>query len=222
MKIAAGTTLKAKALLFDMDGTLVNSKAAVEISWQRFAEKHQLDFQEIMVISHGRRTEEIVAHFLPNDDIQKEAEIVTADEIAEIAGVVEIAGARQLLTALPKDRWAVVTSAGRELFESRMAAAGLPLPDVIITAENVSIGKPDPEGYLSAAAKLGFSANECIVFEDAPAGIQAGQQAGAKVVALATELDEKMLDKQDYLLDYQAVKLMTVNEAEGITLLISE
>lgn len=220
MKLSSGTTFKASALLFDMDGTLVNSKAAVVIAWRRFAEKHHLDLQTILDVSHGRRTEEIVAHFLPETDVAKEVAIVTKDEIDLIDGVIEIDGAKQLLTSLPRDRWAVVTSAELALFKSRMKAANLPLPDVIITAEDVNIGKPNPEGYLKAAAALGFKPQDCIVFEDAPAGIKAGESSGARVIALATELDESALKEHDYILDYKSIELVNVDPKEGMTFVI--
>lgn len=169
-----------------MDGTLVNSIAVVERTWRRFAARHGLDADEVLTACHGRRAAETVALFAPPGlDIDAEAGRLTAEEIADTDGVVAIRGAPELLAALPAGSWAIVTSAGRDLAMTRLEATGLMLPTVLVTAEDVVDGKPAPDGYLAAARALGVAPADCIVFEDAPAGLQAGRAAGAAVVAVA-------------------------------------
>lgn len=179
------TTLTASALLFDMDGTLVDSTAVVERTWHRFARRHGLSVDAILAQSHGRRTEDTVARFVPDGvDAEAEARRVIAEEVMDVEGIVAIPGAQDLLTSLPDDAWAMVTSAGRLLAEARMKAAGLPLPTVLISADDVVAGKPNPEGYLTAARRLGLAPKETVVFEDAEAGIQAARASGARTVVV--------------------------------------
>jgi len=181
-----GSAHRVRALLFDMDGTLVNSIAVVERTWRRFAARHGLDADEILAACHGRRAAETVALFArPGLDVDAETGRLTAEEIADIDGVVAIRGAAELLSALPAGSWAIVTSAGRELAMTRLTATGLIVPEVLVTAEDVADGKPAPDGYLAAARALGVAPADCMVFEDAPAGLQAGRAAGAAVVAVA-------------------------------------
>ena len=181
------TTLRARALLFDVDGTLVDSSAVVERIWRQFARRHGLDPDEILAASHGRRTGDVVARFAPAGvDLAAETALVTAQEVDDTGGVAAVAGAGELLAGLPVDRWALVTSASRELAVRRMAMAGLGLPPVIISADDVHAGKPDPEGYLAAASRLGVPAATTVVFEDTDAGLAAARAAGAREVAVGT------------------------------------
>lgn len=174
-----------QAVLFDMDGTLVDSSAVVERTWRAWAVVHGVDFAHLMESSHGRRSIDTVREFAPPGmDIEAENRKIEAQEISDTDGIVPVPGAAELLARLPADRWAVVTSASRELAITRLTAAGLPLPGTLVTAENVVRGKPDPEGYLLAARLLGTTAEQCLVFEDAPAGLEAGQRAGCDVVAI--------------------------------------
>jgi beta-phosphoglucomutase-like phosphatase (HAD superfamily) len=185
------------AVLFDMDGTLVDSTAVVERTWRRFARRHGLNAEAILAQSHGRRTEDTVARFVPGGiDAEAEAQRVIAEEVSDVEGIIAIPGAQDLLTTLPDGAWAMVTSAGRLLAEARMKAAGLPLPPVLISADDVAAGKPDPEGYLAAARRLGLAPQETVVFEDAEAGIRAARTSGARTVVVgpidcpaATDLD---------------------------------
>ncbi|WP_394847102.1 HAD-IA family hydrolase [Pendulispora brunnea] len=179
------TRLTADALLFDMDGTLVDSTVVVERTWRRFAARFGLAPEAILATSHGRRTGETVAqHAPPGVDLAKETARLEAEEVADVEGIVAVPGAAELLAKLPANRWAIVTSAGRELAARRMAAASLPMPEVVITAEDVARGKPHPEGYLSAAAALSVSASSTIIFEDAEAGLLAARATGAEVVVV--------------------------------------
>lgn len=174
-----------KGFLFDMDGTLVDSTAVVESIWTAFCVRRGLDARALIAYSHGRQTLDTLQHFL-GDDANNQAIAAELEriEIETLQGITEVKGAAALLAALPADRWALVTSAGRTLAESRMKAARLPLPAVMICAEDVQRGKPDPEGYNKAAAALGLKPEACVVFEDAAAGIRAGLASGATVIAV--------------------------------------
>ncbi|WP_299009465.1 HAD-IA family hydrolase [uncultured Caulobacter sp.] len=173
------------AFLFDMDGTILTSIVAAERVWANWARKHGLDVEAFLPTIHGRRTIETIAALgLPGVDPEVEAQAVTAAELEDVEGIDAIAGAAAFLASLPADRWAVVTSAPRALAERRIAAAGLPSPAVMIAAEDVERGKPAPDCFLLAAQRLGHPIADCLVFEDAPAGIAAAEAAGASVVVI--------------------------------------
>jgi mannitol-1-/sugar-/sorbitol-6-phosphatase len=174
------------AILFDIDGTLVDSTAAVVRVWETWAAAQGVDAQEILRVCHGRRTEDTLALFLPADRHAAAVAELQQLELADLDEVIALPGTQSLLTRLPTDRWAAVTSGSQEVMQTRLTAAGLPIPDVLVSAEAVEAGKPDPEGYLKAAAALGREIRRCLVIEDAPAGIQAGRAAGARVLAVAT------------------------------------
>ncbi|MFF3345480.1 HAD family hydrolase [Streptomyces sp. NPDC002779] len=181
--------LTARALLLDMDGTLVDSHAVVERIWRRWADRHGLDGDEVMKVVHGRQGYASMALLLPGRPMaQNHAENtrMLAEETADMDGVVAIPGAAEFLTALRGGSvpHALVTSADVALSTARMRAAGLALPDVRVTAESVGASKPDPEGFLKGAAELGVDPGECVVFEDSGAGIQAGRAAGMRVVGV--------------------------------------
>lgn len=173
------------ALLFDMDGTIVNSIAAAERVWIAWAERHGLDVEAFMPTIHGVRGIETITRLaLPGVDPAAEAEAILLAELEDVDGVAEIEGATAFLAALPADRWAIVTSSPRRLALRRLAAAGLPVPAVLVTAEDVERGKPAPDCFLLAAERLGQRIDDCLVFEDAPAGIQAAEAAGAAVAVV--------------------------------------
>jgi mannitol-1-/sugar-/sorbitol-6-phosphatase len=178
--------LRTAAALFDMDGTLIDSTAVVEQLWHRFCVEHRVDAARLIPFSHGRRTRDTVDHFLP-DATSDERAAISAEldrrELTTLDGIVEIPGARELLRDLEVP-WAVVTSAPRELAVRRMAAAGLPVPAVLVAADQIERGKPDPDGYPAAAARLGVPAADCVVLEDAEPGVRAGLAAGARVVVV--------------------------------------
>ncbi len=169
-----------------MDGTLIDSTQSVESTWTRWAARHKVDVNRILAVSHGRRTLDTLREVAPHLDAVEEARILEEEEIHSKGGVKEVPGAGALLTRLPRERWAVVTSASRPLAEGRLQMAGLLIPDVLICATDVSRGKPDPEGYLQAAAALGFAPQDCLVLEDTPAGLEAGRTAGAQILGLTT------------------------------------
>lgn len=196
-----------QAVLFDMDGTLLDSRAVVDRVWRHWAATHGRDSAPIIAVSHGRRTIDTVRAFaIPGVDVEEESRKVEAMEIADTEGIVAVAGAAELLARLPSDRWALVTSAGRSLALRRLAAAGLPTPAVMITAEQVAYGKPDPEGYQKAARLLGTTADQCLVFEDAPAGIEAGRRAGCDVVCITAARPHEFEAGCPEVLDYTCVE----------------
>ncbi|UQA96454.1 HAD-IA family hydrolase [Streptomyces halobius] len=179
--------ISAEALLFDNDGTLVSSIASVDRCWTRWAKEYGVtaeDFARIQL--HGRPAVEIVADLLPPDRIPEALARIEQLEVEDVAGgVVALPGTHALLADLPAERWAVVTSATRRLAEARLGEAGV-RPKHLISADDISRGKPDPEPFLLAAARLGVDPARCVVFEDAPAGLAAGRAAGMTTVALTT------------------------------------
>lgn len=177
--------IRASALLFDMDGTLVDSTALVEAIWNDFAELHHLDIGEVLDFAHGRPTGATVHRFLSDPELAaRETARLVAYEESTTEGVREVPGAAALIAALPRASWAVVTSASRVLATNRMAAAGIPLPELLVSADDITRGKPDPQGYLLAAEALGVDIASTVVFEDSAAGIQAGRASGARTVAI--------------------------------------
>jgi sugar-phosphatase len=182
------------AFLFDMDGTIINSIATAERIWGAWAHRRNLDVPAFLKTIHGVRAVETIRNLqLPGIDPEAEAAAVLLAEIADVEGIVPLPGAAAFLASLPADRWAIVTSAPRGLAERRLAAAGLPLPPMMIAGEDVRNGKPAPDCFLLAAERLGQPIGSCLVFEDAPAGIKAAEAAGASVIVItathATPLD---------------------------------
>src|SRR5713226_412030 len=180
------TQIHCAALLFDMDGVLIDSTPAVARVWSRWAIERGFDPEEVVANAHGRPSLVTVRDYLPNADHDAENREVERREIEDLEGVVPLPGALDLLASLPPERWTIVTSCTRRLAEVRLRAAGLPIPQSMITSNDVTNGKPHPEPYSKAATLLGFSPNDCIVIEDAPAGVRAGKSAGAKVIAFTT------------------------------------
>jgi sugar-phosphatase len=178
------TQISCRALLFDLDGVLVDSTPAVERVWTKWALKRGFDPEETVRRAHGRPSLTTIRELLPDADYEKENREVERSEIEDVAGVVAAPGALALLKSLPPSQWTIVTSCTRTLAEVRIRAAGLPVPEKFITSTDIKNGKPHPEPYLKGAALLGFSPGECVVFEDAPAGIRAGKAAGARVIGI--------------------------------------
>ncbi|MFI9598518.1 HAD-IA family hydrolase [Streptomyces sp. NPDC052043] len=185
--MTATAVFTARALLLDMDGTLVNSDAVVERIWRRWADRHGLDGDEVMKVVHGRQGHASMALLLPDRPVERnlaENARMLAEETSDMDGVIPVPGAAEFLAGLREVPHALVTSADVALSTARMAAAGLPLPDVRVTAESVGASKPDPEGFLKGAAELGVAPADCVVFEDSGAGIAAGRAAGMRVVGV--------------------------------------
>jgi sugar-phosphatase len=169
-----------------MDGVLINSTPAVARVWRQWAVEHGFNPEEVVRKAHGRPSMTTIREFLPQADHAAENREVERREIADLEGVVALPGAVELLRSLPSDRWTIVTSCTRPLAEVRLKTAGIPVPACFVTSNDITNGKPAPDPYLKGAAKLGFAADECVVVEDVPAGIQSGKAAGCRVIALST------------------------------------
>lgn len=175
------------AFLFDMDGTILTSARVVERTWAAWAREHGVDVEALLATVHGVRAEDLIRQLsLPGLDAVVEAKRLADAEMADVEGIEAIAGAAELLAGLPPERWAIVTSAPRMLAEHRIAAAGLPRPNLIIAAEDVLHGKPSPDCFLLAAKILGFPPEDCLVFEDSLPGLCAAESAGMSTVAIGT------------------------------------
>jgi len=195
------TKLQCEGVLLDLDGVLVDSTPAVARVWAWWAREHGFDPDETVRVAHGRPSIATIRELLPDADHEAENREVERREIEDVEGVIPLPGALELLQALPLDRWAIVTSCTKRLAYVRIRAAGLPEPKYIVTSDDITHGKPDPEPYLKGALALAFAPSDCIVIEDAPAGIRAGKAAGTRVVALqTTERDELLLAaRADYI-----------------------
>ncbi|WP_119729727.1 HAD-IA family hydrolase [Thermomonospora amylolytica] len=189
--------IPAAAVLLDVDGTLIDSTAVVERTARRWAAEYGVDADEFLADAHGRRTADRVAEFLPPGRVAEGAARLDELEAADTEGVVALPGVADLLKALNGRPWALVTSMDRPLLDVRRRAAGLPLPEVVITAEDVRHGKPDPEGYLLAARRLGVAPRDCAIVEDSPAGVRAGRAAGGRVLAVTTSHPAAALAEAD-------------------------
>lgn len=182
------------AFLFDMDGTLVNSMAVVDRVWRAWAAGHGIEAGPLMSALHGVRAIETIRRFAPAGvDAEAETEALTQAEIDDIEGLAEIGGATRFLARIPAGRWALVTSAPRALALRRLEAADIPLPGIVIAAEDVAQGKPAPDCFLAAAERLGVDIADCLVWEDSPAGIAAADAAGAAAIVI-TETHHAELD----------------------------
>jgi len=216
--------IRCAAVLFDLDGVLVDSTPAVTRVWARWAAEHGFDPDQVVHNAHGRPSVETVREYLPNADHEKENLEIERAEVEDLEGVVPLPGALELLSTLPPDRWTIATSCTRKLAEVRIRAGGLPVPEKIITASEITRGKPNPEPYLKAAALLGVPANQCVVFEDVPAGIRAGKAAGATVIALRTTVPDKELREAgaDFILNSAADVTVESYSGEGIVLALND
>jgi sugar-phosphatase len=198
------------ALLFDMDGTLVDSSVCVERTWRAWAARAGLDGDAVLAYSHGRQNADTITTMAPHlDTAVEEAFMIRAEEDC-LEGLTAIPGALALLAALTAQdrRWAIVTSAWRRLAELRLTAAGVGVPHHLYTSDEVARGKPDPLPYLTAASALGVDPRDCIVFEDTPAGISSGRAAGATVIALTTTVPRAALATDFIIDDYRAITLV--------------
>lgn len=196
-----------RAFLFDMDGTVLNSIAAAERIWAAWALRHGVDVVSFLPTIHGVRAIDTINRLaLPGVDGEAEAAFITEAEIEDVEGIIEVPGAANFLKSLPANQWAIVTSAPKALALRRMAAAGIPEPLVMVTAEDVSAGKPDPAGYRLAARRLGVEPADCLIFEDATVGILAAEAAGAGLIVVTATHDHPLQTPHATLASYDSVE----------------
>jgi sugar-phosphatase len=213
------TSFRCGALLFDLDGVLIDSTPAVARVWRGWAIERGFDPEEVVKRAHGRPSISTVRHYLPDANHELENLEVERREMEDLAGVVPLPGAQRLLATLSPLRWMIATSCTRRLAEARLRAAGLPIPTLLVTASDVTHGKPHPEPYLKAAARLGVAPGDCVVVEDVPAGVRAGKAAGARVIAFRTTTEEGSLREAgaDWILD-NCSDVFAKEEDGGLTL----
>jgi sugar-phosphatase len=216
--------IRCSALLFDMDGVLIDSTPAVSRVWRKWALAHNFNPDEVVARAHGRPSISTVRDYLPHADHVAENRIVERAEIEDLEGVIPLPGAHKLLQSLPPHRWTIVTSSTRPLAEVRLKAAGLATPSKMVTSSDVVNGKPHPEPYMKAATLLGFSASDCVVVEDVPAGIRAGKSAGARVIAFRTTCQEEDLRTAgaDWVLKNCSEIVLLTTDGTDLSLNLSE
>jgi sugar-phosphatase len=217
------TRIDCQGILFDLDGVLVDSTPAVARVWTVWARQHGFDPQETVRRAHGRPSLSTIRELLPNGDHAAENAMVERMEIEDVQGIVPLPGTTELLDALPADRWTVVTSCTRVLALVRLRVAGLPVPLKMVTSTDISNPKPHPQPYLRGAELLGLAPEDCVVLEDAPAGIRSGKAAQSRVIALqTTESDEHLREAgADWIIkDAASISLAATNGAHGMSLLL--
>jgi sugar-phosphatase len=207
----------AKGILFDMDGVLVSSIGSVVRCWRQWAEHYEVPNAEIYEVPHGMRAIEIVKALRPDLDPEVGLQYIEDLEMDDVADLVVLPGVKALLQSLPMERWAIVTSATRRLLLGRLKAAGLPIPERIISADMVERGKPDPEPYRRGAELLGLRPEDCLVVEDAPSGVGAGLAAGARVLGVVGTHTAEDLDGAQWIVGSLEGVKVTVG-AEGLEL----
>lgn len=208
--VEAGISLECDAILFDLDGVLVDSTTRVAETWDRWARKHQLDPARVIAAAHGRRTIETVKLVAPHLAATEEVATLEASEAANTEGVFEVPGARQLLQGLSLDAWAIVTSGIRAVATLRIRHTRLPMPKVLVCAEDIQHGKPDPEGYLTAAERLGVNPTRCIVIEDTPPGLEAARAGGMRSIGVCGTYAADALSMADHTIPHlEALRIST-------------
>lgn len=212
-----------KGILFDMDGILISSIASVERSWSKWARMRGVDPEYACKIAHGRRAIETIAMLRPDLDSEAELKVIEDIELADGEGLSVLPGVLELLAVLPKGSWTVVTSATKRIACGRLAEAGIPVPERIVTAEYVTYGKPDPEPFLVGARLLGIAPEECVVFEDSSSGVMAGRAAGCTVVATTFSHSIESLEAANYLVkDLSGFRARKAPSGQGLCLVFTE
>lgn len=217
--VSSPVEIRCRGVLFDMDGILISSIESVERSWTKWAELRGVDPEFALKVAHGRRAIETAAMLRPDLDSEAELRLIEDIELADGGGLSVLPGVLQLLRCLPADRWTVVTSATERLARQRLQQAGIPVPDRLVTADDVEQGKPDPAPYLAGAALLGLPPEDCVVFEDAESGAQAGRAAGCTVIATTFSHEAESLAAAHYLIeDVTGVQIRNLPGEQGIVL----
>jgi mannitol-1-/sugar-/sorbitol-6-phosphatase len=202
MKISfrrADAMFNCSAILFDLDGVLVDSTRSVDRQWRKWAQENNLEPDAVVRAAHGRRTIETVRQVAPHLNAEAEMRKIERLEVEDTDGVVVMPGAADLLRSIPDGRWCVVTSGTRLLATGRLRVANLPTPGIMVSADDVTKGKPDPEPYLKGAKLLGTKPEECLVIEDAPAGVRAAHAGKMKVIAITSTFPKAELKEADAL-----------------------
>ncbi|MFL5468037.1 MAG: HAD-IA family hydrolase [Gemmatimonadaceae bacterium] len=218
--MSAASLLRCSAVLFDLDGVLVDSAECVERTWRGWAVQHNLDPAHVIEFAHGRRTIETIGLVAPHLSAADEARTLEANDPMTTNGIYEVRGARRLVEGLPPDTWAIVTSGVRAVATLRIRHTGLPMPSVLVCADEIQRGKPDPEGYLLAARRLGYSPAECVVVEDAPPGIEAAHNGGMRAVAISATYPSAALQSADLIVPSLAALRMTTM-ASGLEITVA-
>jgi sugar-phosphatase len=214
-------TFSCSAILFDLDGVLVDSTRAVDREWREWAARKGVDGDAIMAIAHGVRTIEVIRRVAPHLDAEAEADAIENHEAGDQRGVTVMPGAIDLVQSIPEGRWGVVTSGSRLLATNRLRYCGLPVPEVLVTSDDVMHGKPHPEPYLKGAELLGLSPPECLVIEDAPAGIESARAGGMKVVGIMSTYGAEALRLADVVVGRLGEIQVTSNGAGKLGVTIS-
>jgi len=210
------------AFLFDMDGTLLDSIPSANRAWSAWAARHGVDFEEMRKHMHGMRAVETIRRWGPAHlDVEAEYAALTIAEMEDVDDIIAISGAEAFLAALPADRWALVTSAPRNLALRRIEAAGLPMPPLLVTADEVTNGKPAPDCFLMAAEKLGVSPQDCLVWEDAPAGIAAAKAAGMACIVIGATHTHPIETDNPVIPGYDALEVV-VEPGRGLQLAVRD
>jgi mannitol-1-/sugar-/sorbitol-6-phosphatase len=209
------------AFLFDMDGTLLNSIPSANRAWSKWAARHGVDFEEMCKHMHGMRAVETIRRWGPAHlDVEAEYEALTMAEMEDVHDITAISGAEAFLAALPADRWALVTSAPRNLALRRIEAAGLPVPPLLVTADDVANGKPAPDCFLMAAKLLGVPPEDCLVWEDAPAGIAAAKAAGMACIVIGATHTHPIDTDNPVIAGYDALEVL-IEPGKGLQLAVA-
>jgi len=206
-------TFVCSAILFDLDGVLVDSTRQVDREWREWAARKGVDGDAVMAIAHGVRTIEVIRRVAPYLDVEAEAAAIENHEAGDQRGVTVMPGALDLVRSIPDGRWGVVTSGSRLLASNRLRYCGLPVPEVLVTSDDVTNGKPHPEPYLLGAERLGFAPAECLVIEDAPAGIESARAGGMKVIGMASTYAADALGNADAVIGKLGQILVASNGA---------
>jgi sugar-phosphatase len=206
------------AILFDLDGVLIDSTRSVSRQWHMWAVENAIDPETVLAFAHGVRSIEVIRQLAPHLDAVAETIRLEKREAEDTDGVAVMPGAAELLRAIPLDRWCVVTSGTRHLATSRLRLGNLPLPEVLVSADEVVNGKPDPEPYLKGAQLLGMNPEECLVIEDAPAGIRSAHAGGMKVIAITSTFPADELQEADAVINALPQVRVAVDATDQIML----